>query len=309
MKWEKKGLIFQVDGSLPWARSHAQVPLVERIDDERLRIYYGTRDDKNRTRTSFIEVRADNPREIIYQHPQPILELGEPGTFDDAGVMPSEIVRYKGRSYFFYVGWNTGHTARYRTALGLAVSEDNRSFKKVATGPVMDRGIHDPVAVSCQAIVIEDDLWRTWYMSYTAWREVEGLMEPSYEIKYAESRDGIEWKREGITSVALEGEEGGLACPTVIREEGRYRMWYSVRGQKNYRRDKSASYRIGYAESADGIHFERKDHLAGLDVSAEGWDSAMVAYPNVIRQGKKLLMFYNGNGFGASGLGWAECMS
>ncbi len=307
MKWEKKGLLFRVDGTLPWAKTHAQVPLVDRINEDVLRIYYGTRDERNRTRTSFIEVEAADPGKIIYRHDQPILELGAPGTFDDAGVMPSEVIRHRGRTYFFYVGWNTGHTARYRTALGLAVSDDNREFTKISTGPVMDRGIHDPVAVSCQAVMIENGLWRTWYMSYTKWREIEGIMEPSYEIKYAESVDGIHWKREGITSVALLGGEGGIACPTVIREEGKYKMWYSVRGPKSYRRNRSSSYRIGYAESTDGIYFERKNPLAGLDVSAEGWDSEMVAYPNVIRQGEKLLMFYNGNGFGASGLGWAEC--
>jgi hypothetical protein len=32
----------------------------------------------------------------------------------------------------------------------------------------------------------------------------------------------------------------------------------------------------------------------------------MIAYPCVIRVGRRLLMFYNGNGFGRDGFGWAE---
>ena len=31
----------------------------------------------------------------------------------------------------------------------------------------------------------------------------------------------------------------------------------------------------------------------------------MIAYPNVVRTQKGLTMFYNGNGFGASGIGYA----
>ena len=32
----------------------------------------------------------------------------------------------------------------------------------------------------------------------------------------------------------------------------------------------------------------------------------MIAYPNIVRVGERLLMFYNGNGFGQSGFGVAE---
>ena len=49
-------------------------------------------------------------------------------------------------------------------------------------------------------------------------------------------------------------------------------MWYSYRGD---------AYRIGYAESVDGLEWERKDEEAGIDVSADGWDSEMIEYPCV----------------------------
>lgn len=306
MNWVKKGRIFKVKGDRKWALTHAQVPIVEPVNSDVLRIYYGTRDDKNRTRTSFIEVNAHNPSEILYKHPIPILKLGPAGTFDDSGVMPSEVVRYKGRTYFYYVGWNTGNTARYRTALGLAISDDGRTFKKVFPGPVMDRNINDPVSVSCQAMINENGKLRTWYMSYLGWENINGLMEPSYEIKYAESADGINWRRDGIVAVALAQDEGGIACPTVIKHEGVYKMWYSVRGKEEYRTEKNNSYRIGYAESADGIRFERQDQFVGINPSKNGWDSAMIAYPSVFKTDDKLYMFYNGNGFGASGFGYAE---
>ena len=82
-------------------------------------------------------------------------------------------------------------------------------------------------------------------------------------------------------------------------------MWFSARGVRDYRTQKAHSYRIGYAESRDGLNWTRKDELAGIDIAAEGWDSEMIAYPYVYRRGGKLHMVYNGNGFGRSGFGYA----
>lgn len=64
-------------------------------------------------------------------------------------------------------------------------------------------------------------------------------------------------------------------------------------------------YVAGYAESADGIHWERKDAALGLDKSANGWDMEMVCYPVLLEYKEKTYMFYNGNGQGATGVGYA----
>jgi hypothetical protein len=76
-------------------------------------------------------------------------------------------------------------------------------------------------------------------------------------------------------------------------------MWYSLRR-------KNITYRIGYAESKDGIHWERKDNEAGIDVSENGWDSEMICYPAVIKVKGKTYLFYNGNNNGVTGFGYAE---
>jgi hypothetical protein len=51
--------------------------------------------------------------------------------------------------------------------------------------------------------------------------------------------------------------------------------------------------------------WQRLDHEAGITPSASGWDSTMQCYPYVIEIDGKLCMFYNGNGFGQSGIGLA----
>ena len=43
----------------------------------------------------------------------------------------------------------------------------------------------------------------------------------------------------------------------------------------------------------------------GLDRSADGWDSVMLTYTSLLRVSGKMLCFYNGNGFGRAGFGYA----
>jgi hypothetical protein len=73
-------------------------------------------------------------------------------------------------------------------------------------------------------------------------------------------------------------------------------MWFAHKGD---------AYRLGYAESADGLTWRRDDVRAGLTVSDSGWDAEMVEYAAVIQHGGRELMFYNGNNYGYDGIGLA----
>ena len=95
-------------------------------------------------------------------------------------------------------------------------------------------------------------------------------MEPKYHIKYAESTDGIHWKRHGTVAIELMESEYGIASASVLKENSLYKMWYSYRKGANYRTAIHDSYRIGYAESLDGIKWLRKDGHVGLDLSVSG---------------------------------------
>jgi hypothetical protein len=82
-------------------------------------------------------------------------------------------------------------------------------------------------------------------------------------------------------------------------------MWYSYRRVDGYRTDPTKSYRLGYAESNDGITWTRKDSSVGITRSETGWDSEMICYSHVVDHGGRRYLFYNGNGFGQSGIGYA----
>ena len=302
----KKGHIFAVDGKHTWNQSHAQIPSPDLLPNDRIRIYYSTRDKLNRSLTSFIEVNAANPSEVLYVHDRPILDFGKLGCFDDCGVMPSSVVTHDGLKYLYYCGWNTSTTIRYRNCIGLALSEDGGvTFRRAFEGPILDRTKDEPHLVVTPHVISEDGIWKMWYCGCTEWKVVDGVTEPQYLIKYAESRDGIDWERDNRVLIPYRHEAEAIGRPVVVHEDGIYKMWYSYRNIDEYRTNKNKSYHTGYAESVDNVNWERKDELAGLDLSETGWDSEMTAYPYVVDYQDKRYLFYNGNGFGRSGFGYA----
>jgi len=306
MKWIKKGLIFSAANQFEWMAHHACVPIADNVNDEVLRIYFGPRDRQGRTRTAFIEVEADNPANVLYVHDRPVLGLGELGTFDDSGAMPSCIVNRDGKKYLFYIGWNLGVTVSYRNSIGLAVSEDGGlTFHRVFEGPVVDRSFLEPYFCASPFVIIDEGKWKLWYASSTGWVVVNEKPEPLYQIKYAESNDGCHWVRNNTTCIEYTFEGEANARPSVIKENGLYRMWYCFRGSVDYRTNKEQSYRLGYAESGNGINWIRKDEEVGIERSAEGWDSLMMEYSFVYEHKGRKYMLYNGNGFGETGFGYA----
>lgn len=310
IRWEKRGLIYTVDARLPWAKSHAQIPTVAGSSNGTIRILFSSRDPNNRSLIARLDVRADSPREILRVNTDPIMPLGKIGTFDDCGMMPSCVVKHEGIHYLYYIGWNVRNTVPYHNSVGLAISEDGgEHYRRLFEGPVMDRTAEEPYFCATTCVRIENGIWRNWYLSCTGWDHINGVAEPRYHLKYAESVDGIHWRR--MSRVAIDyadDAEGGIVRASIHRQGELWRMWYSYRSQCDYRTSSTSSYRIGYAESGDGLSWRRMDDHAGLVPSDHGWDSFMLAYPEVFEVDGRLYMFYNGNGFGASGFGYAEGM-
>lgn len=311
--WIKKGLIYKPDGSIPWSLSHAQVPVVDFDKDSNIiKVYFSTRNSKGQSLPAYVLLDADDPRKILEIGKKPILQIGKLGTFDDCGVMPSWIVNHSnGEKWMYYIGWNVRNTIAYHNSVGLAISKDGgATFNKFSEGPLWDRNYIEPHYSGTSCVLLDNGTWKNWYLSCTEWRTVNNRSEPRYHIKYAESVDGINWNRKGQIAVDYKDErEAGIVKASVLIEEGKYKMWYSYRKFGDYRISTEQSYRIGYAESFDGISWERFDNDSKYSLSIseqkDNWDSLMVEYPHVIDINDKRLMFYNGDGFGQSGFGYA----
>jgi hypothetical protein len=207
----------------------------------------------------------------------------------------------------YYIGWNPSTTVHTRNAIGLAISDDGgTTFERAYYGPVLDRNKDEPYYTGAVDVMKEGDKYRMWYTSGTEWSMVDGKPEVRYHIKYAESADGIDWNRPGISCIPPISATEATARPSVIRIGDEYLMWYCRRDIAGFRINRSNMYRAGFASSKDGVSWTRRDDVAGLDPSESGWDSDAIAYPYVMSSQNRLLCFYNGNGFGRSGFGYAE---
>lgn len=306
MKWIKKGLIFKPNKNYDWMVSHASIPVADRVSEEVFRIYFATRDKRGRSRPAYIDVEAANPKSILDISDEPILQLGELGTFDDNGIMPSWIVNHNDKKYMYYIGWNPQVTVSYRLSIGLAISEDGgSSFKKYSEGPICDRALNEPYFNTAPCVLLQDDVWKMWYVSCTGWELINGWPEPLYHVKYAEASDGIHWNKTGQVCIDYGEFARAIGRPCVFIEDNIYKMIYSYRDIEGYREDPAKSYRLGYAESLDGTNWIRKDYDLGIRRSDKGWDSEMMEYCFVYKQKENTFLFYNGNDFGESGLGYA----
>jgi len=303
--WTKQGLVYKPDGSKSFSRTHAQVPFGYPMGDK-LRVYFSTRDETIASAVSFVELNPENLSEVTYIHDKPCLTKGAVGMFDETGTMPSWFLPVGDEIWLYYTGWNKSETASYRLGIGLAISRDGGlTFQRKYDGPLLDRSIYDQVWAAQPCVIREGDTWRMWYLSCTKIEVINGHPEPFYDVKYAESKDGIKWERTGQVCVGYDEFTDAIGRPTVYKDGDLYKMYFSYRNATNYRTDVERSYRIGYAESKDGLVWDRKDELAGIERSTEGWDSLMMDYCHIFPFRDQWVMLYNGNGFGASGFGYA----
>lgn len=306
MQWNKLGLIWTPNGDSEWAKSHAAIPVAYASSDREWHVYLSIRNDAGKSHIGRIALDVSGAPHFRKFQSHPVLALGTPGAFDDCGVMPSWIVEHNGALWMYYVGWNVPATVSYHLSIGLAISEDRgATWKRYSQGPIMGRSPQEPFFVTTPCVLKEGNAWRMWYSSCSEWRQIGGRWEPRYSVKYAESSDGIEWRPTGDLCIDA-GKNGAVARPFVYRENGGYRMLYSHRLLTGYRDTRQAAYRLGYAESADGIAWERKDEDVGIAAADEGWDSEMVTYCWMQPHGDRTYLLYNGNGFGRSGLGIAQ---
>jgi len=297
--WQKLGLVITPMG-YPWAMSHAQNPAAEHREGSVYRVYFSPRDERNRAGAAWADIDVEHPERGMLDHSrQSLLELGRPGAFDDCGVMPHCVVEAGGAHHMFYTGWSLAKVVPFTFFIGLARSHDGgKTFGRVSEAPVLGRNRHDPFLTAAPWVILENGLWRMWYISGSHWELVEGDQPKHYyRIKYAESDDGETWRPVAV-AVDFEDDEYAIARPVVTRTARGYEMWFCSRGG-------DGTYRPRHATSPDGLDWTRTPGDTGIDVSESGWDSDMVCYPFVFSHGDKQYMLYNGNGYGRDGAGLA----
>jgi predicted GH43/DUF377 family glycosyl hydrolase len=299
LKWEKLGLLLEPDKDREWLATRAGASCVVPIDKNGLfRVYITGKDYNNRSRIgiAFLDL---NTLELSDVSENPVIDLGERGTFDENGTSYPFVLPRDKTYFMYYVGWVVGVQVPWYNGLGLAISSDGVNFNKFSKAPLLERDQTDYLGIGSMCILEDQGILKMWYSRFESWGKNNYDHKHYYHIKYAESLDGLKWNRFDKICIDFKDKtfEYAIAKPSVLKLNGRYYMWYSYRGN---------AYAIGFAVSDDGKTWRRYDELAGIEYSREGWDSEMQCYAYVFEYGDKIWMLYNGNNYGSSGLGLAS---
>jgi hypothetical protein len=272
------------------------VPAVEPLGGDRFALHLSLRDREGRARIGRSVLTMSATPRLDPLDPDPVLDLGPLGAFDDSGVSMSCLVTSGRDRFLYYTGWSRGVTVPFYLTASVAISEDGGPFERVSLAPLLERSAVDPFLTASPFVLVGHGRWRMWYVSGTEWRNTESGPRHYYHIRYAESDDGLGWRRDGRVCLDYAtADEYALARPWVVRDADLYRMWFAVRGDR---------YRIALAESPDGVTWTRREQL-GLTAGTEEWESEMVEYPCVFDWDGRRFMLYNGNDYGRSGVGLA----
>jgi hypothetical protein len=314
MRWKKIGKIFDPrDHRLPNnCFEYAQSPQVLEFQDF-VRIYFSTREKEQDTgkylsHISFVDFDKKFNK-IINLSDHTVIELGGLGCFDEHGIFPLNVVRYRDKIFAYIGGWNRKVSVSVDTAIGMATSDDGGyTFKRVGNGPVLSSSLLEPFLIGDPFVAVYEGIFHMWYIYGLKWKKFHRNAQPDrvYKIGHATSKDGIKWKKTGrqIISDRL-NEFESQALPTVLWFHGKYHMFFCYRESYDFRKNKNRGYRIGYAFSDDLSTWIRDDKNVGIDVTEGSWDSDMMCYPTVFRCDRKIYMLYNGNEFGRYGFGLA----
>jgi len=297
-RWTKLGRIVEPDATREWMATYTGPSFaVPRRDGALVDVYMTGRDSRNRSRIGVVAIDPRRPAPPLSIGDAPVFDLGDLGAFDENGVSYPWIVEVGDTQYMYYVGWMPTVLTPFQNHVGLAVRRSGGEWRRQSRAPILPRTDDDYLSIGSTAVVHEAGRWRMWYTCFARWGRSPGDPKHVYAIKFAESADGVQWTRPNRVCIGnASRDEFSIGRPSVLRHDGLYHMWFSYRG---------AEYRIGYAWSEDGVDWTRRDDLAGIDVSASGWDSEGICYSHVFRWKDAFYMLYCGNHYGRDGLGLA----
>lgn len=107
--------------------------------------YFSCRPEHKISLLYYIDIDINDFTKIILVSDDPILELGKRGTFDEFGIIPTEVVRCEDRLRMYYTGWQRETSFTYILAIGLVESFDNgETFREVYEGSILDRTKAEP---------------------------------------------------------------------------------------------------------------------------------------------------------------------
>jgi len=219
----------------------------------------------------------------------PLLDVGEPGAWDDHGVGFMRVI-HDGEQYLaYYAGRREPpEDGDSEWRIGLATSLDGAHWTRHPDNPVLDvgePGSWDDLSVAFPAVHHDGDTYHLWY----------NARGETLALGYAASSDGIHWERHPDNPVLTGGDEGAwdhgaIGHPAIAVADGIFHLYYMA---------PRPDPRLGLATSTDGVTWTKHPDnpvFTGLEGS---WDAGGIKGTGVTAYEDRFELFYSAREEGA----------
>jgi len=276
-KTDFSGIVIHAGDKGAWDSRWMLDPCVLRLGDKYYMWYTGY--DGKHLRIGL--ATSSNGRDWAKHPGNPLLEPGMPGTWDDCHAYNPCVVKVGDKLYMWYAGARV-KKRKWQIQIGLAMSEDGKSWTKLAANPVLSyEEIWESNSVFGPCVL---KIGSKYYMWYAGGEIPRG-------IGLATSSDGQTWVKYAsnpvLAGVPGTWEDAGMDRPCVIKKDNLYYMYYSgIQGHYT---------RIGLAVSRDGQSWSKSSANPILDVDEGSWDDTFVADCWVMKMSDEYYMWYRGH--------------
>ena len=303
MKLSSKLLIIP-SGDVWWTEMAVGPSYFQHIGDNQIEAYLTGRDKEGVSRIGkgYLQIERNGEISVKYIEREPIFNIGEEGCFDESGVSYPWIIIEGNSTYMYYVGWVKGGVNGFQNFLGLAVREEgHNNFKRVKKVPILDRSDQEPYGTGSCCVTRESEGWRMIYTSFLEWEgerkrtDTHPNRQPSYNLKTAYSEDLINWRRDYQAILPFKENEHIQGKPVLTQDRNNSKtLFFSSRGDH---------YRISCAIGPD---IKKLTRMPDLDFEYSEWISETQEYAFPLEVGDSTYLFFNGNGYGRTGLGYTK---
>jgi predicted GH43/DUF377 family glycosyl hydrolase len=211
----------------------------------------------------------------------PVLEYGTPGTWDARYVSQPSVIFENGIYKMWYTGWFGGGLENFK--IGYAISANGTNWNKYDFNPVLSAstiGNWDPLGVFSPSVLFHNGIYHMWFTGHDGTKRAIG---------YATSVDGINWNwyqgNPVLAGNAGSWDKDAVHCD-VINFGGNYIMWYT-----GFNEDTGS---IGFAQSSDGINWNKYGGNPVLNVNPNIWEGIAADEPDVFYDSLSFYMWYSG---------------
>jgi len=227
-------------------------------------------------------------------YPEPVLEKGENGSWDDSWVYAPRVL-YDGIQYHM---WYSASGDDWHDDIGYATSVDGIGWDKdYENSPVIelgDTGTFYDEWLHAGPVIKHNDYYQMWFGGFDG---TNYNPEQYIRVGYASSSDGINWTIENNKDPVMDvGEPGSwddriVHMPSVLIHNNRYKMWYGGVG---------TFFKVGYAlgDSVTITSLSEKSNsiLEILNVYPCPFTSSTTIYYQLLDSSPVTLEIYNNYG-------------